>query len=333
MANFTNCPFANQDPSLRSTNYTKGRVYNKKEYKIDTITLHCVVGHPSLKNLAAVFQGSRKASSNYGVDDNGNVGLFVEEKDRSWCSSSSANDVRAITVEINSDTTAPYAMKDASVNGAIRLCIDVCQRNGIKKMYWYADKETALMKRDMLKADEGIFTVHRWFANKSCPGDFLFNKMGWVCEQVNAALADTSIEAVKPVEPVKPVTPSKKSLEEIAREVIDGKWGNGTERVNRITKAYSLGEIAYTYAQVQVKVNEMLLPKVYWRVQVGAFKMRENCDKLVERLHKKGFTDTYVVQQNGLYKVQLGAFLNESNCKRKAFEVSAAGFDTYIVHY
>ncbi len=328
MANFTNCPFADQDPSLRSTNYTKGRVYNKKEYKIDTITLHCVVGHPSLKNLAAVFQGTRKASSNYGIDDNGNVGLFVEEKDRSWCSSSSANDVRAITVEINSDTTAPYAMKDASVNGAIRLCIDVCQRNGIKKMYWYADKETALMKQGMLKDGEGIFTVHRWFANKSCPGDFLFNKMGWVCDQVNAALEGVTPEPTPQPQP----QPSGKTLDELAKEVIDGKWGNGTDRVNKINSAYQSGVIAYNYTQIQNRVNELLAPKHYWRVQTGAFKVKGNADKLVAQLKAKGY-DTYVVQVGEYYKVQLGAFSKRENADKLAVQLKLDGFDTYIIYY
>lgn len=328
MANYTNCPFANQDPSLRSTNYTVGRTYNKKTYTIKRITLHCVVGHPSLKNLAAVFQGSRKASSNYGIDDNGNVGLFVEEKDRSWCSSNGLNDAQAITVEINSDTTAPYAMKDASVNGAIKLCVDICKRNGIKKMYWYSDKETALMKADMLKDDEGIFTVHRWFANKSCPGDWLFSRMGWVCEQVNAQLADTEPKPTPAPQP----QPSGKSLDTLAKEVIDGVWGNGTDRVNKITTAYQSGVIAYNYTQIQNRVNEMLAPKHYWRVQTGAFKVKENADKLVAQLQAKGY-ETYVVQVGEFYKVQLGAFSKKENAEKLATKLMMDGFDTYIIYY
>lgn len=330
MANFTNCPFADQDPSLRATNYTKGRVYNKKEYRIDTITLHCVVGHLSMKSLAGCFQGTRKASSNYGIMDDGKIGLFVEEKDRSWCSSSSANDVRAITVEIDSDAKAPYAMTDGAVAGAIRLCIDVCQRNGIKKMYWYPDKETALMKRDMLKADEGIFTVHRWFANKSCPGDFLFNKMGWVCDQVNAALEGVTPEPTPA--PTPQPQPSGKSLDELAKEVIDGKWGNGTDRVNKINTAYKNGEIAYNYTQIQNRVNELLAPKHYWRVQTGAFKVKANADKLVAQLQAKGY-ETYVVQVGDYYKVQLGAFSKRENADKLAVQLKLDGFDTYIIYY
>lgn len=331
MANFSNCPFADQDPALRATQYTKGRKLNGKEYRIDTITLHCVVGHLSMKSLAGCFQGTRKASSNYGIMDDGKIGLFVEEKDRSWCSSSSANDVRAITVEIDSDAKAPYAMTDGAVTGAIRLCVDVCKRNGISKMYWYSDKETALMKRDMLKENEGIFTAHRFFANKSCPGDFLFNKMGWVCDQVNAQLAGTEPEPQPQPQP-QPQPSSKKSLDELAKEVIDDKWGNGTDRVNKINTAYKEGLIDYNYSQIQNRVNEMLTPKHYWRVQTGAFKVKENADKLAAKLKASGY-DTYIVKAGDFYKVQLGAFSKRENADKLAVELMMKGFDTYIIYY
>lgn len=317
---YTNCPFADQDPALRATNFTSGRKYNGKEYHIDTITLHCVVGHLSMKSLASCFQGTRRASSNYGVMDDGKVGLFVEEKDRSWCSSSSANDVRAITVEIDSDATAPYAMTDGAVNGAIKLCIDICQRNGIKKMIWIADKEKALAKQQKLAEGEGIFTVHRWFANKSCPGDFLYNKMGWVCDQVNAALEGIPFESV--VEPEKP-----KTIEELAKEVIDGKWGVGVDRINRLTEA------GYDYKAVQKRVNEILAPAPkYYHVQCGAFKEKANADALVARLKAKGYP-TYVPYIDGLYKVQVAACSKKENADKIALELAFAGFDTYISFY
>lgn len=190
---FSNCPFADDSASLRSPNYTPGRTVNGVTYKIDTITLHMVVGHLSLASLAKVFQGTRQASSNYGIDDKGNVGLFVEEKNRSWCSNSRVNDARAITVEINSDLTAPYAMKDASLKGAIKLCVDICKRNGINKMIWINDKDKALARQNELAEGEGIFTVHRWFADTSCPGQWLMERMQTVCDEVNTQLADIKV--------------------------------------------------------------------------------------------------------------------------------------------
>lgn len=332
MSNFSNSPLAENNPKYHasSNNYTEGRVVNGKAYKIDTITLHCVVGHPNKAGLAACFQKSRQCSCNYGIVDNGDIILIVDEKDRSWCSSNRYNDVRAITVEINSDTTEPYAMKDASVNAAIKLCIDVCKRNGIKNMTWIPDKEKALAYQKNLPEGEGVFTVHRWFANKSCPGKYLYDKMGWLCDQVNKGLGvEETKPAPAPSQPAPaPSTSTVKTVEELAKEVIDGKWGNGADRKAKLTAA------GYDYAVVQAKVNEMLgyTKKVYWRVQCGAFREKNNALALQEKLKSKGY-DTYLVNVNGLYKVQLGAFTSRLNAETLSSKLSFDGFDTYLVQY
>lgn len=98
--------------------------------------------------------------------------MCVEEKDRSWCSSSGSNDHRAITIEVASDTTHPYAVKEAAYKGLIDLLVDICRRNGIKELKWKADKNL------IGKPDQQNMTVHRWFANKACPGDYLYNLHG-----------------------------------------------------------------------------------------------------------------------------------------------------------
>ena len=91
----------------------------QRQHKIDTITPHCVVGHLSLETLGNVFSSSsRQASSNYGIDDNGKVGMYVEEKNRSWCTSSKSNDNRAVTIEIASDAKHPYRITDKALQGA-----------------------------------------------------------------------------------------------------------------------------------------------------------------------------------------------------------------------
>ena len=66
--------------------------------------------------------------------------MYVEEKDRSWCSSNGANDNRAITIEVASDTTSPYKVTDAAFNSLIKLLADICKRNNIKSLKWKADK-------------------------------------------------------------------------------------------------------------------------------------------------------------------------------------------------
>lgn len=151
--------------------------------KIDTITIHCVVGQCSVETLGNIFADpKRKASSNYGIGKDGRVGMYVEEKDSSWCSSSSANDRRAITIEVASDTTHPYAVNDKAYKALIDLLVDICKRNGIKKLLWKADKSL------IGQVNKQNMTVHRWFANKSCPGDYLYNKHSEIAHEVNKRL-------------------------------------------------------------------------------------------------------------------------------------------------
>ena len=102
-----------------------------RTHSIDRITPHCVVGQCSVEVLGNIFYPtSRQASSNYGIGPDGRIGMYVEEKNRSWCSSSRENDQRAITIECASDTTHPYAMNDKVYASLIDLCIDICKRNG-----------------------------------------------------------------------------------------------------------------------------------------------------------------------------------------------------------
>ena len=169
----------------------------QRTHSIDRITPHCVVGQCTAEGLGEWFaKSSTEASSNYGIDKNGRVGLYVEEKNRSWCSSSNANDQRAVTIECASDTTEPYAFKDVVYQTLIKLCIDICKRNGKNKLIWFGDKNKTLSYEP--KTGEMILTVHRWFANKSCPGNWLYSRMGDLAEKVTAALGgSTSTQETK----------------------------------------------------------------------------------------------------------------------------------------
>lgn len=145
----------------------------QRNHVIDTVSIHCVVGQCSVETLGNIFADpAKEASCNYGIGADGRIGLYVEEKNRSWCTSSSSNDNRAITIEVASDTFAPYAVKPVVYNALIDLLVDICKRNNIKKLLWKADKSL------IGQVDKQNMTVHRWFANKSCPGDYLYNKHG-----------------------------------------------------------------------------------------------------------------------------------------------------------
>lgn len=174
----------------------------QRTHSIDRITPHCVVGQCSVETLGRIFTPtSKQASSNYGIGLDGRVGMYVEEKNRSWCSSSNANDQRAVTIECASDSTEPYAFKDVVYQTLIKLCVDICQRNGKTKLLWLGDKDKTLNYAP--KADEMILTVHRWFANKSCPGNWMYARMGDLAVKVTAALG----AAAKPTTPTTKRTP------------------------------------------------------------------------------------------------------------------------------
>ena len=163
----------------------------QRTHSIDRITPHCVVGQCSVETLGSIFlPTSRQASCNYGIGVDGRVGMYVEEKNRSWCSSSSANDQRAVTIECASDTTEPYAFKDVVYQKLITLCVDICRRNGKTKLLWLGDKDKTLSYEP--KSDEMVLTVHRWFANKSCPGNWMYARMGDLAEKVTAQLGGSS---------------------------------------------------------------------------------------------------------------------------------------------
>ena len=176
-------------------NYTRispNRSVNRN-HKIDTVSIHCVVGQCSVETLGSIFAStSKEASSNYGIGYDGRIGMYVEEKDRSWCTSSASNDNRAITIEVASDTYHPYRVKDVAYKSLIKLLVDICKRNGIKKLVWSTNKSERMNHLNGCN-----MTVHRDYANKSCPGDYLYNLHGQIAKEVNAQLGSGTSSTTK----------------------------------------------------------------------------------------------------------------------------------------
>lgn len=160
---------------------------SNRTHPIDTISIHCMAGQLSVETCGDVFQ-NRAASANYGIGPDGRIGMYVEEKDRSWCTSNAANDHRAVTIEVASDSTHPYAVKDAAYQSLITLLVDICQRNNIKELKWKGDK------RYIGQVSKQNMTVHRWFSSKACPGDYLYKKHGAIAKAVNERIGtDTPV--------------------------------------------------------------------------------------------------------------------------------------------
>ena len=174
-------------------NISKHKTVNRT-HNIDTITIHCFVGQVTAKQGCDFFANTQKeCSANYVVGFDGSIGLSVEEKDRSWCSSNRENDMRAITIEVASGTSEPYSVTEQAYNALIKLLVDVCKRNNIKQLLWRNDKSL------IGQVDKQNMTVHRWFANKSCPGTYLFKNMGKIANSVNAKLNEKTNENNKPI--------------------------------------------------------------------------------------------------------------------------------------
>lgn len=171
-------------PLVDYTKISPNRTVNPAR-KIDTITIHCMAGNMTIESCGAMFaKASRAASSNYGIGSDGRIGLYVEEADRSWCSSNRDNDMRAITIEVANDGGAEtgWHISDKAYEALIKLLVDICQRNKIDGLRWKNDKSL------IGQPEKQNMTVHRWFAAKACPGDYLMSKMGDIANEVNAKL-------------------------------------------------------------------------------------------------------------------------------------------------
>jgi len=145
----------------------------KRNHAIDRITVHYVAGNCTVETIGEIFSYySRQASSNYGVQGT-NVGMYVEECNRSWCSGSGYNDNRAVTIECAN--LKDGSLTDSTWDTLVRLCVDICQRNGINRLVYTGD-------------DTGNLTKHKWYDDTDCPGPWLDVRFAALARQVNERL-------------------------------------------------------------------------------------------------------------------------------------------------
>lgn len=243
-----------------------------RNHVIDTITIHCIVGQWTARQGCDYFATTdRECSANYVVGKDGSIGLSVEEKDRSWCSSSASNDNRAVTIEVASDTTHPYAVTDKAYAALLDLVTDICRRNGIKKLLWKGDKSLIgqVTKQNM--------TVHRWFANKACPGDYLYSRHSAIAAEVNKRLGAS---------PAEPETPSSGAGTLYKVQTGAFKQKSNAQALEKKLKAAGFD----TYI-----VNT----GGYYKVQVGAFSKKANAEAMLAKLKKAGYSDAFITTGSG----------------------------------
>lgn len=243
----------------------------KRTHSIDRITPHCVVGQLSAASICGCFTSpDREASCNYGIGKDGQISLCVDEGNRSWCSSSNANDQRAVTIECASDKEHPYAMTDAVYQSLIKLCVDICRRNGKSKLLWFGDKDKTLAYEP--KAGEMVLTVHRWFANKACPGDWLYSRLGDLAAKVTAQLGGGA---------------STPSTDGTLYRVQAGAFKNKENADRQLAKVKAAGFDTY-----------MVQADGLYKIQVGAYRKKANADAMAAKLKAAGF-DTYITTEQG----------------------------------
>lgn len=206
---------------------------NPRNHAIDTIIIHHMAGNLTVESLGATFADpNRQASSNYGVGTDGRIGMYVEEANRSWCSSSREADHRGITIEVANDSRAPdWHVSDAALESTIALCVDICQRNGIPELRFTGDKT-------------GNLTMHKMYAATQCPGPYLESKFPYIAAEVNRRL-QTAQTATQPQE--QEPTPET-------------------------------GDTLYC-------------------VQLGAYRVRSNAERQLERVREAGFADAFITKK------------------------------------
>lgn len=249
----------------------------QRTHSIDRITPHCVVGQLSAESICGCFiSTSRQASCNYGIGTDGRISMSVEEKNRSWCSSSRENDQRAVTIECASDKTAPYAFNDAVYASLVNLCVDICQRNGKSKLLWLGDKNKTLAYAP--KSDEMVLTVHRWFANKSCPGDWLYNRLGNLAAEVTKRLTGGSTYT------------GKVDIPSDGKTLYRVQTGAFSKRSNADAWAAKLKAAGFDTYIVQ-------MDNLY-KVQVGAYSQKSNAENMMAKLKAAGY-DAFITTKSG----------------------------------
>lgn len=234
-----------------------------RNHKIDTISIHCMAGNMTVERCGDLFADpSRQASSNYGIDSEGRIGLYVEERDRSWCSSSSANDNRAITIEVanNGGAEQGWPVSSQAMESLIVLLADICKRNGIDQLRWRGDKSL------IGQVDKQNMTVHRWFKNKACPGEYLYSKHDYIASRVNDILnkVNDTQEEVEQKKIIHRVQAGAYSKKDNARKILNELDNKG-------------------FDAIIVKVGNL------YKVQVGAYSKVENAVAQTEKLKKAGF--------------------------------------------
>lgn len=292
------------------------------------IVIHHMAGNLSVEECGDVFASSfREASSNYGVDSKGRVGLYVEEKDRSWATSSREIDSKAVTIEVANDVVGGnWHVSDKALKKTIELCADICKRNGIKKLTFTGNKN-------------GNLHAHRWYASTECPGQYLYSKFSYIANEVNKILGNKSTSTTEETtssillqlgdsgDEVKTLQTNLNKVID-AKLVVDGVFGPATAAaVKTFQKKYgltadsvygpksdeamkkALKTITTTTTKVTKKEKDTKSKEYKVKVTVSALNVRNGAgtSNKINTVIQKGEIFTITEEKNGWGKLKSGA--------------------------
>lgn len=229
-----------------------------RNHSIDTITIHHMAGNLSLANCFNSVE-SRGGSCNYAIDNDGNIGLMVDESDRSWCSSNPPNDHRAVTIEVANSCNASdgdklgWPVSDKALNSLINLCVDICKRNSIKKLNYTGDTS-------------GNLTMHKWFVPTGCPGPYLSSKFPYIAAEVNKQLAPKPATVT-----IKPKYTHTKKAIRINWHKVKGASGYRVYRYNAKTKKWDTLKTIGNGSTTTYRDGNTLSPNTEYKYKVKAY--------------------------------------------------------------
>ena len=161
----SNSSLATEKYPAHKDNYTDGR-----SKKISKITIHHMAGVLTAKQCGSIFQRKgRNGSSNYGIGKNGEIAVYVDEKDTSWCDSNWDSNCKSVTIETsNSKKGGNWPVSDKVLKSLIKLVADIGKRNNLG----------TLVKGKNV-------TWHSMYTNTNCPGAYLLSKMDYIVSEAN----------------------------------------------------------------------------------------------------------------------------------------------------
>lgn len=145
--------------------YTKGR----DGRHIEMITIHHMACIYSAEQCGKSFQGTKKASSHYGVGVYGEIGQYVDECNTAWANANWDSNCKAVTIETSNDEVGgEWHVSDTTLHSLIKLVADIAKRNNLGK----------LVRGKNL-------TWHSMYAATACPGKYLLSKIDYIIAEAN----------------------------------------------------------------------------------------------------------------------------------------------------